>query len=214
MQHYIAYEGVHVALALLLEEYGALHTQATNLRIDVAGTLQRPPYFPSMWTDWLVYLSKNKGKHEAFAILVRDADADGGWRYLGSTDISHIRWPLGDGTTGSMIINSEAQGKGYGTEAKLLLLKHGFHTLGLRKLYSSVKAWNAQSLGHLLKCGYRIVGRYREGAFDNGRFVDQLLLEVFETDWEPVWNRYQAAKELPRLTDAQRELIKKETHAS
>ena len=216
MQHLVAYLSAdgELALAALLVDYGQDFMPAANKRIGIEGTLQRPPYTPGMWREWVERHDtvKSKGESEVFVILVKDVEAEGGWRYVGHTGLHGIKWPNGTATTGSMIVNGEYRGKGYGTIAKLLLLKHAFHVLGLRKVHSRVKAWNATSLGHLVKCGYTLCGRHKAEDFHEGTFVDEILLEVFRAGWEPIWDAYQATGELPRLTDGQRALIKKETN--
>jgi RimJ/RimL family protein N-acetyltransferase len=123
--------------------------------------------------------------------------------------IHHVRWPDGIASTGSLIGVAGARGKGVGTEAKLMLLYHAFMILGIRKVISDVKAFNAQSAGHLMKCGYRPVGRYRRHNLHEGRYVDQLNFEIFREDWEPVWEKYQKNAVLPSLTDTQRAYLKK-----
>jgi RimJ/RimL family protein N-acetyltransferase len=216
MKHVIAYEGkVTACLGLLQEEYGSLFVPWANRRVDVEGTLIRPPYSLSNFIEWIHELDKNKGRNEVFAVLLRtSASKKPSYRYIGHTGIHNIQWPQGFGTTGSIIGVKSAQGRGVGTEAKLLLLYHAFKVLGLRKIISNVKGWNAQSAGHLIKCGYKLVGRYRKHVPHNGTFVDDILFEVFPEDWEPIWDAYRKTKSLPRLTDEQRAFLQKEIGAS
>ncbi len=211
MEHYIAYEGLLVSLALMQKEYGKDFLRWANEREGVEGTLQRPPYTWSNWEAWVAALDRNKGTEEVFAILLHEPGEKRVYRYVGHTGIHHARWPEGRGTTGSIIGDPSARARGCGTEAKLLLLRHAFLVMGLRKVTSSVKAWNARSLGHLIKCGYKIVGRYREHTFHEGAFVDEIVLEVFPKDWKPIWEAYRATGQLPKLTDEQRTLVACET---
>ncbi len=83
--------------------------------------------------------------------------------------------------------------------------------LGLTSVDSKVKCFNAASLGHLLKTGYRIYGRIPRRIFHEGHLVDELILAVFREDWEPVWEKYQKMSELPKLTPRQRARVLKET---
>lgn len=203
MQHYIAYEGKTVALAALQEAYIPFFVRGINRRVGIEGTMQRGPYDPALGTEWLERLRRSRGADEVFAVLKRDGDD---WIYTGNTGIHGITWPNGTGATGSIIFSDAHRGHGEGTEAKLLLLYHCFRVLGLRKVRSTVKAFNAPSLGHLMKCGYKIVGTYKDECFHEGRYVDEYLLEVFPSDWEPIWEAYQNGT-LPRLTDEQRAII-------
>ena|SRR3989344_56592 len=213
MDHFIAYEGKqNIALAQMREEYVSEFVPWINRRKGIEGTLQRPPYSLEMGREWVRDHDKNKGKSESFAILRKDPKTNGGWCYVGHTGLHGIKWPDARATSGSMIIDAKSRGEGCGTEAKLLLLYHAFYVLGLRKVHSAVKAWNAASLGHLLKCGYQIIGQRKKEVFHEGEYVDEFLLEVFRVEWEPVWQEYQSSGELPRLTQEQRTLITVEVH--
>lgn len=209
MKHVVAYEGkVVVALALMQEEYVPLFIPWVNWRIGVEGTLQRPPYSLAMGIDWVRGLDKSKGKDEVFAILSRTTNGtETTYDYVGHMGVHNVQWPHGCASTGSIIGATGAQGRGLGTEAKLLILYHAFMIMGLRKLTSTVKAFNAPSMAHLIKCGYKPVGRYRKHHLHEGEYVDEVLFEVFRDDWEPIWQCYQETAALPKLTDEQRRLI-------
>jgi len=207
--HIVTSLGLCVAsLGVMHKRYGKQAVPAINHRADINGTLQRPPYWPEDFDSFVDGLKKSKGKDEVFAILAHEGET---YRYVGHMGIHQITWPHGVGITGSMIIDASAQSRGIGTEAKLLTLQHAFEVLGLNTVKSGVKAWNAKSLGHLIKCGYRIIGRYEKIIFHEGTFVDEILLQVSRKDWLPIWERYRATKQLPKLTDEQRALVTKET---
>lgn len=210
--HIISYSGVvKTVLGVLQLEYGSEFLPWPNKLIGIEGTLQRPPYTWGMWREFVEGLDKSKGKNEVFAVLALEAKGEErSYRYIGHTGLHGIDHQHKFATTGS-ILGPLGQNKGHGTEAKLLTQEHGYCTLGLRKLTSTVKAWNARSLAHLLKTGYRIVGRYKQHHFHDGAYVDEILLECFREDWEPIWERYKKTKELPTLTQKQRALVEKET---
>ena len=209
MEHLIAYEGRLVSLAVLQEEYAPLFLPWPNRRVDVSGTIQRPPYTEKDFTEWMERLRGLKGKHEVFAVLINDGESR---TYTGHMGLHDATWPDACATTGSILIGGNKRPTGCGTEAKLLLQYHAFRVMGLRKLYSEVKAFNGPSLGHLLKCGYKVIGRRTKHHFHEGTYVDNLILECFREDWEPVWDAYQIAKELPKLTEEQRTFVKEETN--
>lgn len=210
MKHVLAYEGkVQVALGLMQEEYIPIFLPWPNWRLGIEGTLLRPPYSLASGIEWIRGLDKQKGIHEVFAVLMRLGKEKKTYRYVGHMDLHGIQWPSGFGGTGSVIGAKGAQGHGVGTEAKLLLLYHAFMILGLRKLKSSVKVFNVQSAAHLIKCGYKPCGKFRKHQWHEGEFVDEILLEVFREDWEPIWERYQKTGLLPKLSDEQRTLLSK-----
>lgn len=211
MNHIIAYEGLcGTSLALMQEAYVPLYLPWINRRIGIEGTMQRPPMSLSTGVEWVRGLDKEKGKHEVFAVLVRTGEK---CVYVGHTGIHGILWPDGRGVTGSIIGAPSARGRGVGTEAKLLLLKHAFDVLGLRKLTSTVKDFNAASMGHLLKCGYRHVGVHKQHLFHEGKFIDEHLFEVFRENWLPIWENYQKERCLPALSPEGRAWVKEATNS-
>lgn len=211
--HSIAYVGrKHVALAAMHRDYIPYVAEHANNMEIMEGVLLRPPVTLEAEIAWYERLAgrKDAGTDDIFAILLRENDA---YEFVGTTGIHRITWPHAFASTGSLIFKKDQLRKSYGTEAKLLLQYHAFRVKGLRKLTSTVKAFNARSLGHLIKCGYTICGRHQKQFFHDGTYVDEILLEVQRGDWEPIWATYQKTNELPKLTDEQRALVEKETNA-
>lgn len=209
IDHVIVHEGKRaVALALMQEAYVPTFVRWINAHTSVEGTLQRPPYTHSAGVEWVRGLDKSKGRDEVFAVLLREGDpARRQYRYIGHMGIHGVVWPHGFGTTGSILGDPEIQGKGYGTEAKLLIMHHAFMVMGLRKLTSTVKAFNVKSGAHLLKCGYQYAGRLRKHHQHRGGYVDELLFDVLREDWQPIWDTYQQTNQPPKLSHEQREFM-------
>lgn len=220
--HYPIHCGlVNISLGAMRREYVLLPTflQGMNDPEVTRGIMLHPPVYSEEELSWYERLTQYRsgGSDFVYAILLQQRGTAGnmiGHRYIGHTGLHGIKWPDGYATTGSVIVEKECFGNGYGTEAKLLLLYEAFRNRGLRKVCSQVKAFNGNSWGHLLACGYKQVGRRKQHHFDNGNFVDEISFEIFRDDWEKVWQAYQESKVLPRLTEEQRAFLKKETSAS
>jgi RimJ/RimL family protein N-acetyltransferase len=209
MKHVIAYPGlVGASLGIMQEEYVDTFLPWPNKRIGIEGTLLRPPYTRNNFLEWLREIEKQKGSQELFAVLQHTGTAKRKtYRYVGHMGLHAISLAHGFAATGSVIGDARGRGNGCGTEAKLLLEYHAFMVLGLRKLTSGAKVFNGNSIGHLMKCGYKPIGRWSKHHLHEGTHVDEVLLEVFREDWEPIWERYQATKELPHLTEEQRKIV-------
>jgi len=110
---------------------------------------------------------------------------------IGSMGIHHINWRDRVCTTGALIGEKECWGKGYGTDAKMFLLDYIFNTLNLRKVCSSVVAFNERSLKYSLHCGYQPEGTRRQHVFKRGKYWDIIELGLFREEWLPIWERYQ-----------------------
>lgn len=104
-------------------------------------------------------------------------------KFIGIMGLHRINWRDRTATTGALIGEKEYWGKGYGTEAKMLLLDYAFDTLNLRKIGSMVIAYNKRSLAYSLHCGYKIEGVLKKQIFKEGRYWDEIMLGVFRRDW-------------------------------
>lgn len=111
-------------------------------------------------------------------------------RFIGVIGLHHIDWKDRHAETGTVIGERDAWGNGYGTEAKLLLLRYAFEELGLHKVHSRAYAFNGRSIQYSLKCGYRIEGRLRDFVWKRGRYWDAVELGVLRGEWEAAQRRF------------------------
>ena len=133
--------------------------------------------------EWLEQLRKNHDKDIVFMIV-----AEG--KPIGVMGLHRINWIHRWAKTGAVIGEKGYWGKGYGSEAKMLVLDYAFNSLGLHKICSSVIAFNTRSFRYSLKCGYEEEGRRKDQYFIHGRFWDEIQLAVFKKDWLPLWRKF------------------------
>ena len=135
--------------------------------------------------DWLQRNLKQSNDKVTLALVDRKTK-----KLIGSMGLHSIDYIAGTAITGSVIGDKKYWGKGYGTEAKMMLLEFAFNELNLRKIYSYVIAYNERSLAYAKTCGYveeaRIPDHYSKG----GKFWDQIILAVYRTSWEKLWKNY------------------------
>ena len=198
----------NVALGALQTGYIRDIAEGINKPGNVEGTRQRGPYMPQNASEFITRLKDSRDKEEVFAVLKRNTR--GVYEFAGLVGLHEKTWPEGRGTLGIMIFKEEHRG-GTGSEAMGLLVQHSFEAAKLNKVHACVKGFNAPSLGHLLKCGFRIVGRYKDHHRHGDGYTDEIMLELFKHEWEPIWKYYQKHDVLPKLTSKQRKLIEKET---
>jgi RimJ/RimL family protein N-acetyltransferase len=111
---------------------------------------------------------------------------------IGLMGIHQIDWIARTAFTGALIGEKNYWGKGYGSEAKMLLLDFAFNSLGLRKICSMVIAYNKRSYAYIIKCGYKEEGLRKKQIFKEGKYWDEILLAVFRKDWLPYWKKFQS----------------------
>ncbi len=109
---------------------------------------------------------------------------------IGIMGLHKINWVHRVATTGAILGEKEYWGKGYGTDAKLMLLHYAFNRKNLRKVKSAVFSFNERSLRYSLRCGYKEEGRLRREVERDGQLHDVIQLAVFREDWLPVYERY------------------------
>jgi [ribosomal protein S5]-alanine N-acetyltransferase len=104
-------------------------------------------------------------------------------KVVGGTSIVAIDWRNGHGTTGTVIGDKAAWGKGLARELMQLRARYAFTQLPLRKLKSAYMEGNEASGRAQAAAGYREVGRYRADRFVDGKWIDLILTEVHREEW-------------------------------
>lgn len=135
----------------------------------------------------------DKKEREVSLIIVVKGKAPEDDKPIGVIALNRINLIDGTATTGTIIGESEYWSKGYGTEAKMLLLRYAFLTLNLRKICSEVIAYNGRSIAYARKCGYVEDGGPKKAhVYKNGSYHDMIQLAVFREAWIPLWEAYKA----------------------
>jgi RimJ/RimL family protein N-acetyltransferase len=78
---------------------------------------------------------------------------------------------------------AEHRGKGYGTEAKHLLLEYAFDRVQLHVLYSWVWEPNTRSAAALMKQGYKPSGKLLRQDVKDGVYYGALMFDVKRDEW-------------------------------
>jgi RimJ/RimL family protein N-acetyltransferase len=149
------------------------------------------PFMEADELEWLDRIHKNKESDVVFVIV------DGRTKKpIGLMGIHRINWKDRTATTGAVIGEKSYWGKGYGSEAKMLVLNYAFNTLNLRKIASRVIAFNKRSKAYSEKCGYKVEGVLKQELFKNGRYHDSIMMAVFKKDWAPLWEKFRKANKI------------------
>ena len=141
--------------------------------------------------DWLDQISRPKPDSVTLAIVDKETG-----KIIGSMGMTGISHKNRIATTGASIGDKEYWGKGYGTEAKMLLLDFAFNEMNLRKIYSDVIAYNKRSIAYSEKCGYVEEARLKNYYFRKGKYWDKVILSVESKRWQKLWKTFK--KNLPK----------------
>lgn len=106
------------------------------------------------------------------------------WRAIGNCAVHGIDTMNRRTDVGIMIGEPDARGKGYGTEAMRLLLDYAFTILNLHSVMLSVYEYNGPARRSYEKAGFREIGRRRQARWHNGRFWDEILMDILAAEFE------------------------------
>jgi len=135
---------------------------------------------------WYESIEKRKDNNRVCSIVLKETH-----EVIGIIGLHQIDWISRTATTGTFIGRKDLWGKGFGTEAKMLLLKYAFFRLNLRQIYSYALAFNKRSIKYSLKCGYKKLGVYPSDTFRDGKYHDTVSLMVTRKNWKPLWSKFE-----------------------
>ncbi|MBV9170827.1 MAG: GNAT family N-acetyltransferase, partial [Chloroflexi bacterium] len=88
------------------------------------------------------------------------------------------------------LLHPDLLGRGTGTIAIRILLRHPFDTLQLHRVDLRVLSFNVRALRCSEKCGVVREGVERESAFFDGAWVDDVVMSILEHEYRalaPTW---------------------------
>ncbi len=107
-----------------------------------------------------------------------------GWTLVGNCGLFGIEWNNRAAEFGIFIGDKSVWGKGYGTDAARLVLRHGFETLNLNRIFLRVYEDNPRAMHTYEKAGFVPEGRMRQAVYRNGEYKDVLLMSTLRSEWD------------------------------
>ena len=114
-----------------------------------------------------------------FAICAKEND-----HYFGNIRLSEFEWINRVCTYGRLLGDPEYRGGGYGSEALILMLRYGFHILGMNRIQSIAWSENEISLRSNDKIGMTREGCLKQRVYKGGRFYDGIALAMLREDFD------------------------------
>ena len=118
-----------------------------------------------------------------FAIVLREND-----ELIGRNELDFLDMVHRSAETGTELFKPEHRGKGYGTEAKHLLLSYAFDVLNLHMVWSTVWEENPRSRAALLKQGYRPSGCTPWRGTHHGIPSGDWVFDYLASEWQAARN--------------------------
>jgi RimJ/RimL family protein N-acetyltransferase len=135
---------------------------------------------------WFERLLTHPVDERVMGIEVKEPNPGGdtpSWKLIGTIAFDHIDWRLGAAEFGILIGDKHYWNHGYGTEAVRLLVRHGFDTLNLNRIFLHVFTTNPRAIRAYEKAGFTLEVRERQAEFRNGKYIDVLLMSVLKSEY-------------------------------
>lgn len=140
-----------------------------------------PKYFVSMEYEkrWVSDAILSPGNSLKLAICLKEDH-----KHIGLVTLTNMDRSNGVAQCSILIGEKSLWGKGLGTEAILLMLYHGFYTLGLTRIEARQLLSNHASVRLFEKCGFRVEGVLRRAVFKDGRHRDLNQLSILREEFD------------------------------
>jgi diamine N-acetyltransferase len=130
--------------------------------------------------QWFEDMLKRPVQEQPLGIEIQDGD---GWRLVGNCGFIDIDWTARSAEVGLFIGDKSCWNQGYGTEVMQLLLRHGFETLNLNRIFLRVDTENLGGIRAYQKAGFVKEALLRQAAFRTGKYCDELIMSVLRCEW-------------------------------
>jgi RimJ/RimL family protein N-acetyltransferase len=128
--------------------------------------------------EWLERTMRNDDPR-AFNLAIESLEGE----YLGGVGLMNIDRRNRLAEIGIVIARPEDWGRGYGSEAMLLMMRHGFEEMSLHRIMLRVYDYNERAAKSYLKLGFVDEGRMREAHFRHGKRHDVLLMGILADEF-------------------------------
>jgi len=103
--------------------------------------------------------------------------------YLGGVGLMRIDQRNRSAELGILIARPDDWGKGYGSEAALLMMRHGFEEKNLHRIHLRVYEYNERGQKSYVKLGFSEEGRQRQAHFRHGNWHDVVMMAILEDEF-------------------------------
>jgi diamine N-acetyltransferase len=116
--------------------------------------------------------------------LMIEFNTPDGWVAVGNVSLMNIDWRNRLAEIGIVIGEKRFWNQGIGRQTMSLMIKHGFETLNLNRIFLRVYEPNERGIRAYENAGFIHEGRMRQAVYINGNYHDVLLMSVMRADWE------------------------------
>ena len=137
-----------------------------------------PPLNLGREREWIEQLYKDQSR-VVFGIVLKTSD-----KLIGSTGLEGIDWRSRRAGFGIAIGDKTQWSKGFGTEATKLIVRYGFDTLNLNRIFLHVFDHNPRAMRAYEKAGFVREGVLRQDRYIEGAYRDSIVMGILREEWE------------------------------
>jgi RimJ/RimL family protein N-acetyltransferase len=130
--------------------------------------------------EWFENMLKSAKEERPLCI---EAQQDDVWQLIGNSSFFSIDWRNRSAELGIFIGDKSYWNQSYGSEVMKVLLRHGFSTLNLHRVFLQVFEDNPRAIRSYEKAGFVHEGRQRQAEYHDGQFHDVLWMSVLRPEW-------------------------------
>lgn len=139
------------------------------------------PFSLAQEEEWFAGLAGRINSGREVLLAVETAEGI----HIGNVGLHAINWKDRSTELGIVIGEKSYWGQGYGSDAVRTLLRLAFETMNLHRVFLRVDADNGRAIRCYEKCGFQREGVLRDAVFRDGRYYDQLLMSILQTEFAP-----------------------------
>jgi RimJ/RimL family protein N-acetyltransferase len=169
--------GEHIYLRPLEREDAATFVPWINDQDVTRNLIQFRPMNRENEEDFIARSYKEQSGM-VFGIALKKDD-----RLIGNTGFHGIHLKDRHAGFGILIGDKAEWDRGYGTEATELMVRYGFETLNLNRIWLHVYDYNPRGKRTYEKVGFKPEGTLREHVYRDGRYSDVLVMGMLRDEW-------------------------------
>lgn len=152
-----------------------------NLELrNLVGNADRGPVCRSDEEEWIRNTWKQRQERKAFTFAI-ETIADN--KAIGGIALMNCDWTNRSTILGISIWDQRNRDKGYGQESINLILDFAFKILNLNRVELETFDFNKRAQRCYQKVGFKEVGRKRKARFIDGKYCDDILMDILRDEW-------------------------------
>ena len=134
--------------------------------------------------EWIKKITKENQEGNSYTFTIIEKQTE---EFLGYCALRSINKVSRNASLSVAILNQEYHDKGYGTDTVKLLLRIGFDVINLHRVELHVFEFLKSGIHVYEKVGFKHVGTRRKSSFINGRYYDDLVMDILVDEYRELY---------------------------